>query len=117
MILLGVSGGFNSKNAVVSKRTKFGARLPFYQCRRRSYSSELQLAKSAHDEPPDDLGIIMIPSSGISVTDELEEAQKDKFDSIVVPIHGLPGVAQIVTTASGGGIEPVRYLVSLSPPR
>jgi hypothetical protein len=59
----------------------------------------------------------MIPSSGISVTDELEEAQKDKFDSIVVPIHGLPGIAQIVTTASGGGIEPVRYLASLSPPR
>lgn len=88
-------------------------------------SSEMQLAKSTQDvetttTPPeqhDDLGNIMIPSTGISVTDELEEAQKDKFDSIVVPINGLPGVAQIVTTAvSGGGIEPIRYLVSLSPP-
>ena len=32
----------------------------------------------------------MIPSSKISVTDELEEAQKDKFDSIVGRTLVLP---------------------------
>jgi hypothetical protein len=81
-------------------------------------SSKTQLAKSSQDEePPDDLGNVIIPSTGISVKDELDEAQKDKFVSEVVPITGLPGVAQIVTTASGGGIEPVRYLASLSPPK
>jgi hypothetical protein len=80
--------------------------------------SETKLAKTTqNEEPPDDLGNIIIPSTGISVKDELEEAQKDKFASDVVPITGLPGVAQIVTTASGGGIEPVRYLASLSPPK
>lgn len=66
-------------------------------------------------EPPEDLGNIQIPSTGISVTDQVEELQRDKFESELVPITELPGVAQIVTTANDGIIEPVRYLVSLSP--
>lgn len=69
------------------------------------------------NDPPEDLGNIQIPSTGISVTDELEKAQQDKFDSVLVPITGLPSAAQIVTTANDGITEPVRYLVSLSPPQ
>ena len=69
------------------------------------------------NEPPTDLGNIQIPSTGVSVTDQVEAMQSDKFESELVPITGLPGVAQIVTTANDGIIEPVRYLVSLSPPK
>jgi hypothetical protein len=81
-----------------------------------SYETKLAKSSQGKEEPPDDLGNVVIPSTGISVKDELEEAQKDRFVSDVVPITGLPGVAQIVTMASGGGIEPVRYLARLSPP-
>ena len=83
-------------------------------------SPESQLERTEQDddddEPPEDLGNIQIPSTGVSVTDELEKALKDKFESELVPITGMSGVAQIVTIANDGIIEPVRYLVSLSPP-
>lgn len=84
--------------------------------------SEGQLAKSSSQsddnvDVPEDLGNVQIPSTGISVTEELEKTQQDKFESSLVPITGLPGVAQIVTTANDGLVEPVRYLVSLSPPQ
>lgn len=82
--------------------------------------SEAQITPSPEENgqqlPSDDLGNIQIPSTGVSVTDEMEEVQKDKFVSELVPIGGLRGVAQVVTTATGGDIEPVRYLVALSPP-
>jgi len=86
-------------------------------------SPDTQLAEfsssspAEQEEPPEDLGNIQIPSTGISVTEELEKAQQDKFESQLVPITGLSGVAQIVTIANDGIIEPVRYLVSLSPPK
>lgn len=66
----------------------------------------------------DDLGNIQIPSTGISVSDEIEASQKDRFVTEVVPVKDLPGVAQLVTSATVmGSFEPVRYLVSLSPPK
>lgn len=74
-------------------------------------------SSSEQEQPPEDLGNIQIPSTGVSVTDEVEKAQRDKFESELVPITGLSGAAQIVTTANDGIIEPVRYLVSLSPPK
>jgi hypothetical protein len=65
----------------------------------------------------DDEGNVHIPSSGISVNDEMEAAQKDRFVTEVVPIQTLTGVAQLVTTTTVmGSFEPVRYLVALSPP-
>lgn len=68
---------------------------------------------AANDLPPEN---VHIPSTGVSVTDELQKSMQEKFDSVLVPITGLPSVAQIVTTSSSDGItEPVRYLASLSP--
>ena len=61
-------------------------------------------------------GSIRLPSGGISVSDEMEAAQADRFVTEVVPIKGLPGIAQLVTSATvRGSFEPVRYLVGLSP--
>ena len=58
-----------------------------------------------------------IPTTGVSVSDEMDTAHKDRFYTVVVPIKGLDkGVraAQVVTTASAGSFEPVRYIVGLS---
>lgn len=66
----------------------------------------------------DEAGNVHIPTSGISVSDEMEAAQRDRFVTEVVPVKGLSGVAQLVTTATlSGSFEPVRYLVALSPPK
>lgn len=60
-----------------------------------------------------------IPTTGISVSDEMMKAQRDGYASEVVKIRGLePGVqaAQIVTTTTTSkNMEPVRYLIGLSP--
>jgi hypothetical protein len=62
-------------------------------------------------------GDVLLPTTGISVSDEMEAALKDRFVTEVVPIKGLRGVAQIVTSSIVlGSFEPVRYLVALSPP-
>jgi hypothetical protein len=64
-------------------------------------------------------GNVNIPSTGISISDEIEATQKDRFVTEVVEIDGLsPGVAaQIITTPIlSGSFEPVRYLVALSKP-
>eukprot|EP00521_Asterionellopsis_glacialis_P007002 CAMPEP_0195281276 /NCGR_PEP_ID=MMETSP0707-20130614/656_1 /TAXON_ID=33640 /ORGANISM="Asterionellopsis glacialis, Strain CCMP134" /LENGTH=454 /DNA_ID=CAMNT_0040340149 /DNA_START=51 /DNA_END=1415 /DNA_ORIENTATION=- len=71
---------------------------------------------SLEGKDPNDLGDVHIPSTGVSITDELEEAQMDKFISEFVPIKGMPGVAQIVTAATSWSFDPVRYLVALTPP-
>ena len=68
------------------------------------------------DEGP---GNVNIPSTGVSVTDSLVESQKDTFKTSLHRVLGVPGVARIETESgsdSGGGMEPVRYLVALSPP-
>jgi len=59
-----------------------------------------------------------IPSTGVSVSDAMDEAQKDRFVTAIVPLEGIPGVAQLVTTTASATatLEPVRYLVALSPP-
>jgi hypothetical protein len=64
-----------------------------------------------------DLGDVPIPTTGVSVSDEMERANKDRFFTELVPIRGLSkGVraAQIVTSATSGSFDPVRYLVGLS---
>lgn len=58
-----------------------------------------------------------IPSTGISVADEMEKTQKERFCTDLVAIKGLEeGVraAQIVTTTTAGSFEPVRYVIGLS---
>lgn len=64
------------------------------------------------------MGDVQIPSTGISINDELESNEKDRFETELVAITGFKQVAaQIVTTAaSRGSFEPVRYLLSLSKP-
>ena len=63
-------------------------------------------------------GDVQIPSTGVSINDEMESSEKDTFETELVPITGYKHVAaQIVTTAeSRGSFEPVRYLLSLSKP-
>ncbi len=68
-------------------------------------------------ETDEDLGDVQIPSTGISVMDDLEAERKDRFFTELVPITGLNDIAaQIVTTATSGTFEVVRYIVALSPP-
>lgn len=66
----------------------------------------------------DGLGDVQIPSTGVSINDEMESNDKDRFETEVVPIRGFNKVAaQVVTTStSTGSFEPVRYLISLSQP-
>ncbi|CAB9498948.1 expressed unknown protein [Seminavis robusta] len=83
--------------------------------------STLTPQDEAQQLPADDDGLtsggVHIPSTGISVTDEMEMAEKDRFETELVPITGYTEVAaQIVTTSESRlSFEPVRYLVSLSP--
>jgi hypothetical protein len=66
----------------------------------------------------DEQGNVNIPSTGLSVSDEIESSQTDRFVSDVVPVKGLPGVAQVVTMPTASeSFEPVRYIVAISPPR
>ena len=60
---------------------------------------------------------ILLPTTGVSVSDIMEEAQRDQFKTELVPVNTLPGVAQIVTKSTAGSFDPIRYLVALSPPQ
>jgi hypothetical protein len=59
---------------------------------------------------------ILLPTTGVSVSETMEEAQRDRFKTELVPVNTLPGVAQIVTKSTAGSFDPIRYLVALSPP-
>lgn len=84
----------------------------------RSDMTEASPFMEEHDGREGDLGDVPIPTTGISVSDEMEKTQKDRFFTELVPIqNGLDkGVraAQIVTSATAGSFEPVRYVVGLS---
>jgi glyoxylase-like metal-dependent hydrolase (beta-lactamase superfamily II) len=73
--------------------------------------------EQSNDFGDDQMGNKHIPSTGISVSDEMEAAQKERFVTEVVPIKDLPGVAQLVTSSvMQGSFDPIRYLVALTPP-
>jgi hypothetical protein len=59
---------------------------------------------------------IHLPTTGVSVSETMEEALRDTFKTELVPVTTLPGVAQIVTKATSGSFDPIRYLVALTPP-
>ena len=64
-----------------------------------------------------DLGDVPIPTTGLSVSDEMGKAQKDRFYSQLVPIAGLgKGVraVRILSSTTVGAYEAVRYLVRLN---
>jgi hypothetical protein len=80
--------------------------------------NERQYYMEEHSQSTDDLGDVPIPTTGISVADEMAAAQKDRFTTELVPIQkglGDRGVraAQIVTFSQLGSFEPVRYLIQL----
>lgn len=85
-----------------------------FLCRSRVY---FDAGDRFENDGKDDLGDVQIPSTGISVSDEMESSEKDRFQTKLVPITGMKEVAaQIVTEATlRGSFEPVRYLISLSP--
>lgn len=64
------------------------------------------------------LGDAPLPSTGVSVADEMYRASAEAFFTELVPvIKGLDEgvkVAQIATSSTKGSFEPVRYLVGLS---
>jgi len=88
----------------------------------------INMSGSNDDNNDDEAGNVHIPSAGISVQDEMEEAQRDIFVTEVVPIdqldsreEGSPSsvatavAAQLVTSATvRGSFEPVRYLIRLN---
>jgi hypothetical protein len=82
-------------------------------------SDDGELSEFRQIDPSEENGNINIPATGISINDEIESAQKDRFVTDLVPINGLRDVAaQIVTTSSvSGSFEPVRYIVALTPPK
>lgn len=59
---------------------------------------------------------IHLPTTGVSVSESMDDAQRDRFASELVPVTTLKGVAQIVTKATKGSFDPIRYLVALTPP-
>jgi hypothetical protein len=65
-----------------------------------------------------DLGDVPIPTTGVSVSDEMTEAQKTRFFTEIVPITGLgkgvKAVRILSSTTDEGSYEAVRYLVRLS---
>jgi hypothetical protein len=80
--------------------------------------AELATTETTSSFPDEEKSDVNIPTTGISVSDELEAAQKDRFVTELIPINGLRGAAaQLVTMPTAtGSFEPVRYLVALSPP-
>lgn len=64
-----------------------------------------------------DLGDVPIPTTGLSVADEMGKVLKDRFYTEIVPITGLAkGVkaSRILSSTAAGEYEAVRYLVRLS---
>jgi len=64
-----------------------------------------------------DLGDVPIPTTGLSVADEMGKVQKDRFYTEIVPITGLAkGVkaSRILSSTTAGAYEAVRYLICLS---
>ena len=74
-----------------------------------------------HSADKDDLGDVPIPTTGVSVADEMESAQKDRFITDFIPIkRGIDKnarVAQVITRTTFGSLsfEPIRYLVGVPP--
>lgn len=73
------------------------------------------------NDDDDESGNVHIPSAGISISDEMEAAQQDRFATTIVPFDEelmRPGVkvAQLLTNSlNSGSLEPIRYLVGLTP--
>jgi hypothetical protein len=68
----------------------------------------------------DESGDVHIPSAGISVFDEMDASQRDRFVSELLPLRGIDrgAVAQIVSSPIvRDSLEPLRYLVALAPPQ
>lgn len=64
-----------------------------------------------------DLGDVPIPTTGLSVSDEMEKVQKDRFHTDLVPISGLEegvNAVRILSSTTAGAYEAVRYLVRLT---
>jgi len=69
------------------------------------------------DEQNDgDMGSNHIPSTGVSIADEMVEAQLDRYTCELEPYEFLSGVAEISTKSTFAGFQPLRYIVALSPP-
>jgi hypothetical protein len=64
-----------------------------------------------------DLGDVPIPTTGMSISDEMGKAQNDRFYTQLVPITGLgEGVkaVRVLSSTTAGAYEPIRYLVRLT---
>ena len=72
-----------------------------------------------HEGRSGDLGDVPIPTTGVSVADEMVNANRDRFYTELVHIknplakRGIQA-AQIITTSTSGSFEPLRYIVGIS---
>jgi hypothetical protein len=57
-------------------------------------------------------GMVTLPKTGISISDEMDDARENRFETKVIQMKELPGVYQLYTTPVNSiSIEPVRYLI------
>lgn len=61
-------------------------------------------------------GNVFLPSTGVSVSDEIMDTEKIKISTKLQPLEKNPGIARILSSGSDGVEQPIRYLLSLSPP-
>ncbi|KAI2506973.1 hypothetical protein MHU86_7470 [Fragilaria crotonensis] len=105
------NAGLKSNSELVPDEAKLVESL--FDAANRQKSSVDNDEKLSLDEQRAD---ILLPTTGVSVSETMEEAQRDQFKTELVPVNTLPGVAQIVTKSTAGSFDPIRYLVALSPP-
>ncbi|GKY93358.1 hypothetical protein MPSEU_000303400 [Mayamaea pseudoterrestris] len=70
-----------------------------------------------NEDEDDNSGNVFIPPGGYSVSDQIDDSQRERFAAELVPMEGLSGVAALLTTSiARGAFEPIRYLIATTPP-
>lgn len=58
---------------------------------------------------------VLLPSTGVSVSDEIMDTET-KVSTKLQPLENKPGIAKILSSGGEGVEDPIRYLLSLTPP-
>lgn len=85
--------------------------------KRKETNEQINAVTKDQPDTNEKRGNVFLPSTGVSVSDEIMESQNGKLRSKVIPFDGKAGVARILSSSAESTNEPIRYLVSLSPPR
>jgi len=76
-----------------------------------------EISTESNSDPEERADNVAIPTTGVSISDNMVDSLRDKFLTVLEPIRDVPGTARILTESSGGGDDPARYIVALSPPQ